>query len=164
MGYKMLWQNEWMEIREIDGWYTMAHNTKGDGVAVLGYDKDSSKILVRTEHNPAHGEGFRRTSLTGTIEGGITLLETAVKELKEESGYEADPSEFTELGVVFPSKFSDYRLYLFAVDLTGKQQGAIEGDGTEGEAGADVEWVAVTEAIRTVDDPSMCACILKLSL
>lgn len=159
---EVLWENEWLEVQMIDDWYTSTHNAKGDGVAVLGLrkgeDDSMTEVLVRMEHTPCHGEGLRPTSLTGTIEHGLNAIETAVKELKEESGYDAKPEEFTELGWVYPSKFSDYKQYLYAVDLTGKEQGDIEGDGTIGEKDAHVEWKTAEEALEA--NTPVIGCIL----
>lgn len=163
MADEILYADKWMELKKRNGWYTFAHNTHGDGVAVLGFRKTSEGVqyLLRMEHTPCHGEGLRRTSLTGTIEHGLSAIQTAVKELLEESGYTASESEMIPMGWVFPSKFSDYKQNLFAVDLTGKTQGPIEGDGTNGEKGAYVVWVSLMEALEA-NDPSISATIAKL--
>jgi 8-oxo-dGTP pyrophosphatase MutT (NUDIX family) len=87
-----------------------------------------------------------RTSLTGGIEDGSTPLETAVKELMEESGYSVDASELIDLGWMYPSKQGSDKVYLYAVDLEGKVAGQIKGDGTKGEEGAYCEWVSEEEA------------------
>lgn len=157
---EILFGNNWMELKKRDGWFTFAHNTHGDGVAVLGYrhTTDGLQYLLRVEHTPPHGPGFRRTSLTGTIEHGLTPLQTAVKELLEESGYTAAESEMRPYGWVHPSKFSDYKQYIYAVCLDGKIQGPIEGDGSDGEKGASVVWVPLHEALA-VNDPSVAATI-----
>lgn len=159
---KKLWGNKWLEVIEHDGWFTAAHNTHGDGVSVLGVDFDEGKFLIRVEHNPAHDPGFIKTALTGSIEGGLTALQTAVKELKEESGYVAEENRFRYLDWVYPSKFSDYKLHLFAVDLSGLKQGRIDGDGTRGEAGAYVEWHELESALQ-IRDPSVAAIIARLA-
>ena len=167
---EVLYKDKWIELRKKDDWYTYAHNVVGDGVAVLGFRRTPSgipgvciwEVMVRSEHTPPHGEGFRLTSLTGSIEHGLSPLETAAKELKEESGYEINSDSIIDLGWVYPSKFSDYRQYLYAVDLTGLPQGRIEGDGTEGEKGASVGWFSVDFALE-VNDPSISASIARLA-
>lgn len=171
MAQKVLWANKWMSVVQQDGWYTFVRSNAGDGVSVLGYRKDPNKnsfetaddyqYLIRIESTPCHGPGLRSTSLTGTIEGDLDHLETAQKELLEESGYSALPEELQYLGWVYPSKFSDYVQYLYAVDLTGKPQGEILGDGTLGEKDATVQWVSLASALR-VHDPSVSAIIVRL--
>jgi len=55
----------------------------------------------------------------------------------------------------------DYKLHLFAVNLTGKTPGPILGDGTSGEEGASVFWAPLEDALR-VSDPSIAATIAHL--
>jgi len=165
---KKLWGNKWINVMEADGWFTYSNNAAGtgSGVSVLGYrefkDGKDTELLIRSENNPAHG-GFINCSLTGTIETGDTPLYTAKKELLEESGYKADESEFTYLGWVYPSKFSDYKQHLYAVNLTDKVQGELEGDGTFGEKGASVFWLSIDEAAQ-LPYPSICTSLIRLSL
>ncbi len=163
-----LWGNKWINVMEADGWFTYSNNAAGtgEGVSVLGFKEFNggaeAEFLIRSENNPAHG-GFINCSLTGTIETGDTPLYTAKKELLEESGYSAEESEFIYLGWVYPSKFSDYRQHLYAVDLTGKMQGDLKGDGTFGEEGASVFWLPMNEAIQ-LNYPSIGSTMLRLAL
>jgi hypothetical protein len=62
---------------------------------------------------------------------------------------------------VYPVKFSDFKLHLFGVNLTDKNQGEIKGDGTQGEQGAQVKWVAYQEGIM-VADMSISAILARL--
>lgn len=139
----LVWSNDWMEVLLKDGWYTFMRTKKGDGVCVLGYRRENGIIeyLVRVEHTPPHGEGLIKTSLTGGIEKGNTPLETAVSELKEESGYEVAPDEMIDLGWFFPTKQSSDKVYIYAVNLEGKTAGEIHGDGSKGEEGAYCIWM-----------------------
>jgi 8-oxo-dGTP pyrophosphatase MutT (NUDIX family) len=139
----LLWSNEWMEVLLKDGWYTFFRTKKGDGVCVLGFRfcNNEPEYLVRVEHTPPHGAGLIKTSLTGGIEQGETALETAVKELKEESGYEVDPNEMIDLGWMYPTKQGSDKVYLYAVNLDGKTSGNIIGDGSKGEEGAYCLWM-----------------------
>ena len=162
-GDEVLFKDKWMELRKKDNWYTYAHNTHGDGVAVLGTRQISGMVrqyLVRVEHTPPHGIGFRYTSLTGSIENGDLPRTTAVRELKEESGFIVSPDELIDLGWVYPSKFSDYKQHLFLVHLDGREQGEIEGDGSKGEEGASVIWMSISAALA-VNDPSIGATVAR---
>jgi ADP-ribose pyrophosphatase YjhB (NUDIX family) len=147
MSDKILWKNQWVEICLKDEWYTYSRNR--DGVFVLGYRvvEGAYEYLVRLEHNPCHSEGLISTSLTGGIEKGSTPTETAVRELKEESGYEVSKHDLVNLGWVFPSKFSSDKTYMYAVDLTGLEAGVVEGDGTRGEEGAYCVWASENDAL-----------------
>src|SRR5690606_3338734 len=109
---EVLWQDEWLAVKRKDGWYTYSHSVKseGKGVAVLGYTEDGL-VLGRFENTPPHNDGVSLSSLTGMVEVGDTPLKTATKELKEESGFEVDESEFVDLGTVRPSKSSDSVIY-----------------------------------------------------
>lgn len=153
MSRRVLWENGWIRVVEIDGWYTCTElcvdGRKTDGVLVIGLRMELSQpeFLVRMEHTPCHGEGLNLTSITGNIDEGETPGQAAVRELLEESGYSAQESRMKYLGWVYPSKASDYKQHLFAVDLTGLPQGDIVGDGTKGEEGAYSMWVKFDDAI-----------------
>ena len=168
---KTLWENKWLEVYEKDGWYTCVRSTVGDGVMVLPYRTKGNtwEILIRCEHTPCHEDGvrvkgkFNKTSLTGQIEKGYDPISTAEKELYEESGYSVAQKDFLDLGWVYPTKHSDDKSYLYAVNLDGaKEPAEIKGDGTKGEDGAWCEWVSLEEAIGLPSN-SISACIARLA-
>ncbi len=162
---KVLWENEWLRVKERDGWYTYYSQVKGnEGVAILGFNSLNNHVLVRYEHTPCHGDGLRMTSLTGMRDKpGESRKATAIRELREESGYVVKERSLLSLGSVYCSKASDYKLYLFAVDLLGHTQGPIIGDGTRGEKDATVEWVPANVALNA-EAPSIAASIARLTL
>lgn len=153
-----------MEVSAYDGWFTATRMKKGTGhgVALVGF-ADDGKILIRVEHNPAHQEGFIENCITGAIEKGDTPLITAQKELLEEAGYEAEKERFLYLGWAYPSKFSEYRQHLYMVDLTGLEQGEIEGDGSRGEKGATAKWIELEDSLD-IRDNSLAAILWRISL
>jgi len=140
---KVLYADEWLSLRQTGGRYTYMHEEKSDGkaVAVLGFktEEDGSyKILGRFEEVPPHHDGISLCALTGMVEKGDEPLETAVRELSEEAGIEADQDQFENFGTTRPSKASDTTMFLFAVDLSDIEEKEIysgEGDGTKGEEG-----------------------------
>lgn len=162
-----LFKSKWVEVLRRDGWFEFSRNTHGDGVAVLCYKikkfGDFPDVLIRIENNPAHG-GFIHTSVTGTIEENETPAETAIKEVKEETGYTITSEDMRYLGYVYPSKFSDYKQHLFAANLKGKKQGDIKGDGTFGEQGASVVWKPFKKAVEMSNCPSVGLSLIKLVL
>jgi len=160
----ILWENEWLQVLDDDGWTIYRHTGTNEGICIIVYrqSKSEKEILLRVENIPPHG-GMVETSLTGTVEEGEDPLDTCVKELKEESGYSASPSEFISLGHVFTSKASDFKLYLYAVDVTGKTPGDILGDGSEGEKGSSVKWVDEKAVCHVESSPAMAAGIARLN-
>lgn len=163
-GDKTLWENEWLEVREHEDWYTYIHQVKSDGkaVAVLGYSEDPFSPLGRFEVVPCHHDGIALCSLTGMVDKGEKFVEAAVREFKEESGVDVEESELEDLGEVRPSKVSDTVVHLYAVKVShqdGKMTG--EGDGTKAEQGSFCRFISVSEAINS-KDPLMSTMTVKL--
>lgn len=169
---KQLFDNKWIRVFLKDDWYTMTRS--GHGVAILPYRPKSKykdwdwEVLIRYEHCPPHTDGqregkFSATAVTGMIEEGHTVVDTAVKELFEETGYKVDKGNLEYLGWVYPTKATDDKLHLFAIDLDGVPEptDSLIGDGTKGEEGAYTRWVSVKEATRL---PNMYigACLAKM--
>jgi len=163
-GDKTLWENEWLAVKEHDGWYTYMHQVKSGGkaVAVLGYSEDPLLILGRFEGVPCHNDGINLCSLTGMVDPGEEFVEAAVREFDEESGSKVSASDLEDLGEVRPSKASDTVIHLYAAKID-KQDGKLtgDGDGTRGEAGAFCSFIPVTEAINS-KDPLLATMVLRL--
>lgn len=151
---KVLFKHDYMSIRDKGG-YIYVHEDKMDGtqVAILIYRTDESPgILGRFEVCPPHGPEPQLSSVTGSYDKkGIKLIELAISEVKEETGFEVTAEEMAYLGIVRPSKGTDTIVYLYAVDVTGKQQKEAAGDGTVLEASAYTEWVSTEQAITSKD-------------
>jgi 8-oxo-dGTP pyrophosphatase MutT (NUDIX family) len=97
------------------------------------------------------------SGITGGVEGDRPV-EDAVRELQEESGYEADEDEFIYLGTCRGVKSNDTVYHLYAVDVTNKKQGRALGDGSALD-NAPVEWHP--NAVDC-DDPQAAHAYLKL--
>lgn len=139
---KLIFETRWTQLRKKFGWYDYLRHKNKDGVAVLCFNSETRKILVRYEHCPCHVEEkgeLIRTAITGSIESE-TPIDTAIRELKEEAGVSVKRTQLWPLGIVYPSKFMDYKQHLFAVDIAGMELKEPKGDGTLGEMGAYVEW------------------------
>ena len=147
----------WLALAERDGMiFSREIRCGGIMVAVIGVrhlDTDNPEVLGRFEVNPAHAPNIQLCSLTGGAEKGEAAKVGAKRELKEESGYEADLEEFVYLGYVRPSKSADTIVHLFGVDLTGKGEPeyAPEGDGTTGEANTYCQWKDPNVALFSKD-------------
>jgi len=146
-----LCEDKWMALKRIKNeehgvsGYTFSHEKASNGkkVAVLPYrkkDDDSLEFLLRHEVTPCWSMDPEISSVTGSVEQGQTPLDNAIIELKEETGYTAEGSEFKELGVAYASKSADTVYYLFAVDVAGKEQGDADGDGSKQDSEATTAW------------------------
>jgi len=155
---KVLYANDWLSLRETPGGYTYAHEEKGrgQGVAVLAYRTNPLRIVGRFEECPPHRDGgLALCALTGQIDQADQTIESpraaAVRELKEEAGIDADFTEMKDLGRVKNGKQTDTDIYLFSVDVGGREIDEAVGDGTRGERGAYCEWVKPWMAIQSKD-------------
>lgn len=163
-----LWKGKYISVKLLDGFYEFLHDGRGKSVAVLGYrrvGKDAWEFLGRFENCPPHQDGIVLCSLTGGMEEGENPKQTALRELKEESGIVYD-SEIKELGTLRPSKASDTTTYLFAVDLSDvpdKEKYIGKGDGTKGEEGAYCKWISKSDAVNS-KDPILISMIARLGL
>lgn len=141
---ELLYKGEWVELRRRNGFYEYLRE-RGDGVMVVIVDRINNRMLTRYENCPVHGDPMElmATSLTGGIEADSDMWKTAIKEVKEESGYDILQSQLNYHGYVYPTKSSDGRLHLFLCYLDGKadkERHIGKGDGTQGEVGAYCIW------------------------
>ncbi len=162
---KTLFSNNFLAIIDRDG-YTFLREVRCDGtiVAVLPYRRRAEAewdYLARLEICPAHGAEMKRCSITGGLEAGKTVAETALLELWEEAGYQAELPELTNLGILRPSKAADTTVHLFAVDVSDKPQATPQGDGSHFEVGASVEWVTYNEGLQ-ISDPLFVTAMARL--
>jgi 8-oxo-dGTP pyrophosphatase MutT (NUDIX family) len=126
-------------------------------VVVLPFERDTKglpKALgVLKEYNPMRDGNYSITLVTGRAEGeDPDVLSTAIRELKEESGYDVpDPEKWYYLGMMTGSKLVKQDHPCFAVDITGMEPGVKEGDGTKSEAKSEFLKLSVKEALNTND-------------
>lgn len=157
-----LFKNKWVEVHEKvteKGTYVYSHSAwcGGQGVAILPFKVVDGQLFLlgRFEVCPAHSDTFDLCSITGGMDvEGESPAFTAKRELLEEGGYKVSVEKLIYLGDVRPSKQSDTTQHLFTVDLTGKEQGEIVGDGTFGEEGAYVKWIT-PEQLSDGKDPML---------
>lgn len=151
---KELYRNRWISLRQTEDGYTFSNETRCNGVtaAILIVDSRSypGEVLGRYEVCPAHFDGMALASFTGGVETGNPFA-TAIHEIKEEAGYEAEINDLVYLGTCRPSKSADTVTHLFAWDARGQLPGPIEGDGSAGEVGAYTGWVTQEEAFKCKD-------------
>ena len=126
-------------------------------VVVMPFEKDKKglpkSVGILKEYNPMRRGDYSKTLVTGRAEGeDPDVLSTAMRELKEESGYDVtDPDRWYYLGMMTTSKLVDQELPCFAVDVTDIEIGEAEGDGTESEEKSEFTMMSVKEALDTDD-------------
>ena len=105
----------------------------GPAVAVVAVDRQKHVTLVRQERVPAGGALLELPA--GGVEDGETPLETARRELREETGLHG--GEWAEVATFFTTPgFCDEKMHLFLA--TGLEQGEAAPEGSE-----DLELVRV---------------------
>jgi len=159
---KVLYKNRWVEVHELshvmpDGSvnpYTSVKDGTGASVAVMPfrYVKRSLRdpvieVLLRREIVPPwlvdSGDPEERilSSLTGMMDHeGENPVDTAVREVYEESGYRVTSDDMLSLGTVHLSKVLESRTHLFAVDVTDLIPDEAPGDGAGFEEWAESVW------------------------
>lgn len=157
---KILHKTDWVSLRRIIdddeavSGYDYLHEDRCNGktVAILPYRYPSphqkAEYLLRKELTPCWSINEQMvSSITGGVDKGNTVRETAVIELAEEAGYEIENRQLEYLGECRGTKSSDTTYYLFTVDLTGMEKTLDgSGDGSKNEARAECYWT------REIDD------------
>lgn len=147
---KTLYENEWISLKSktfpnTKHEYIYSHETRCNGhiVVVLPFKIINNKVqyLLRHELNPAWGDERIYASVTGGID---TLYpeKDAIKELQEETGFQATVDELINLGQCQGTKSTDTIYHLFAVNLTDRRPIKPSGDGSVGEATNINVWVS----------------------
>jgi ADP-ribose pyrophosphatase len=142
-----------------------------DAVAVLIYRRRGAQIEVLTRHSLRPAAYFRTDKqpvipdpevhlrveeiVAGVLEeadqGEDGLKARAALEVGEEAGIQVAPEEIQLLGGPFfiaPGIISE-KIFLTAVDVTGKEQVQPPGDGSPLEEGSSVQW---RDAVRLLED------------
>jgi ADP-ribose pyrophosphatase len=140
-----------------------------DAVAVVIYRRGASGLEVLTRMNLRPAAYFRRGKemtvpdeatylqveeiVAGLLEpedkGETGLRHRAVEEVREEAGFQVKPEEIQLLGAglfVAPGILSE-KVFPTAVDVTGKEPGVPEGDGSPLEEGTRLQWRPIRELL-----------------
>ncbi|WP_435233342.1 hypothetical protein [Micromonospora aurantiaca (nom. illeg.)] len=166
-----LHENPWLSLqtvrapeRGING-YVFSHEARCQGriVAVLPYADTPTgrRYLVRCEVTPCWSLDPQLSAITGGYEGG-DIEDDAVREVLEEAGYDIARDDLISLGQSYASKSADTVYSLFAVNVTGKEQGEASGDGSRLEAEGSTTWLHFAEVCR-VRDPQVSVMVMRLS-
>jgi ADP-ribose pyrophosphatase YjhB (NUDIX family) len=177
---KIIFENKWISTALYDGWYVYTSQTRAqDGklVAVIpfttgliltppsereiAYQRVIDKIYGHFECCPAHLKGdetetMRLTAIAGAVDPGDTPWIAAIKELEEEGGVKVSEPELIPLGSIFPTAACDTEVFLYGVDITGKEIKKPPGDGTKGESTSISDFVTVDEAMDSMSAYLIC--------
>lgn len=108
---------------------------------------------VMKERNHFREGGFSISPISGTCEAeDPDYLDTAKRELKEESGFDVqDSNKWYFLGTVTSSKFVDKEYPCFAVDVSGIEKGEAQTDGSEAEKASNFIFIPANDVVKTKD-------------
>lgn len=112
--------------------------TRPDAVAVLVYNSDEDTVVLVKQHRyPVQVRGGIEGDIyeipAGKIEGSEDPKETAVREVKEEIGYDIQEGKMLFMSEYFPSPgYSSEKIYLYAATVSNADKTS-EGGGVEGE-------------------------------
>lgn len=114
---------------------------------------DIIEVLIRYEATPCwDGDRQVGSSFTGGIDHNSTPVETAIKEIKEETGYSVDKTELISLGQTFGIKSSDTIYHLYAVDLSHKDSPTELTVETELEQFSFNKWSQLSQTVNCIPD------------
>jgi ADP-ribose pyrophosphatase len=118
---KTVWKSKWMAIEDrtydlpngkrLDGYY---HLNRPDYVLVLAFDKKNRLMLEKQYRRGV--DDFVYEVPAGAIDAGETPIEAAKRELKEETGYEAEGDWAQE--IYTQAGFSSMKAYVVVLKIT----------------------------------------------
>ena len=108
---------------------------------------------VLKERNFFREGGYALSLITGTCEEeDPDYLQTAKRELKEESGYDvSDNNKWYFLGTVTATKFVEKEYPCFAIDVTGIERGEPQTDGSEQEELSSFHFIPANDVVKSKD-------------
>jgi 8-oxo-dGTP pyrophosphatase MutT (NUDIX family) len=128
-----------------------------ESVVILPFVTDDQGLPlmlgVLKEKNPFREGGYSISLISGTSEEeDPDFLETAKRELKEESGFDIDDNtKWHFLGTVTASKMVDAEHPCFGVDVTGIERGTPTTDGSESERLSEFIFIPANDVVKAKD-------------
>jgi 8-oxo-dGTP pyrophosphatase MutT (NUDIX family) len=162
---KILYTAPRFDVIERDGHIGL--KPKDDSVIVLPYITDENNLPVSIgvlrEKNNFRDGGFSITVVSGRCdEEDPNFLETAKRELKEETGFSVPENDkWFFLGSLTASKMVDTEHPCFAVNVTGLKKGVATTDGSENEKASEFMFIPSNDIVKT-NDVFIPALFLKL--
>jgi 8-oxo-dGTP pyrophosphatase MutT (NUDIX family) len=152
---KILYSSDHLNMVERSGMVGVIPNFSN--VVILPYiaDKEGLPLLIGVlkEYNFFREGGYSISPITGSSdEEDPNFLETAKRELLEESGYDASDSDrWYFLGNAISSKFVDHEQPCFAVDVTDIKRQEPQTDGSEQESLSSFVFIPANDVVKCKD-------------
>jgi 8-oxo-dGTP pyrophosphatase MutT (NUDIX family) len=152
---KILHSTEYLDLVERDNLVGVV--PKFSNVVILPYVSDNEGlpllIGVLKEYNVFREGGYSISPITGSSdEEDPNFLETARRELAEESGYEVSDNErWFFLGNVVSSKFVDHEQPCYAVDVSDIERQKPKTDGSIGESLSEFVFIPANDVVKCKD-------------
>ena len=152
---KSLHKTKNTEVVEIDGKYFIRQINPG--VILMPYTLDSDgnpdQIGIINEILEQRPGGISMTLITGTPDDSdANIFQTAVRELKEESGFFVDDlKRWKFLGTLYTSKMVINSNPCFAVNITSLVSEEKTTDGSKGEKDSKFDLISIDEALSLED-------------
>ena len=111
---KLLWQGRFLKVSLVEGHYEVVN--RPHAVAIIALDYSNNVLLVK-QYRPALGKEILEIP-AGLMEEGESPIETAVRELKEETGYLPIRESIDYLGYMCPTVgYSDEILHFVKLKI-----------------------------------------------
>ncbi len=152
---KILHSTEYLDLVERDNLVGVV--PKFSNVVILPYISDNEGlpllIGVLKEYNVFREGGYSISPITGSSdEEDPNFLETARRELAEESGYEVSDNErWFFLGNVVSSKFVDHEQPCYAVDVSDIERQNPQTDGSKDESLSEFVFIPANDVVKCKD-------------
>jgi hypothetical protein len=147
--HKVVFKNDWVELKEsLDGFFYLQRKGK-NSIAVLLYN-DQGEVLVRYQPMCAVeklGESLNRIApcpITGSIDDKEEYLETAIREVKEEAGYDVR-DYIKSTGSYIVSTQCNEICYTYIANVSSLTPEESKGDGGYHESISYNKWVKIED-------------------
>jgi len=153
--HKILYKTPKFDVVEVEDFQGIVSTV--ETVLILPFICDDQGLPlmlgVMKEKNYFREGGFSIGPISGTCETeDPDYLDTAKRELKEESGYDVqDTNKWYFLGTVTSSKFLDKEYPCFAVDVTNIPKEEAKTDGSESEKFSSFIFIPANDVVKSKD-------------
>ena len=146
---KIIFDNPWLKVKESPHGYIFSERKGVDSIAILAYTKMGNDIEILTRFQPLpfkNAENKEDTlplfccPITGSIDKGDTADDSAIKEMKEEAGYEITKDQLTYLGYYIVGTQTNEAVHMYIIDVTNLEPAETSSDGTYHESVSENFW------------------------